>query len=57
MDLKETGTEVSDWLKLYEDRVQWRDLVNTVMNFQAKKARNSLSSRATLCLFLLYAVG
>jgi hypothetical protein len=31
MDLRETGWEV-DWIHLAQDRVQWRALLNTVMN-------------------------
>jgi hypothetical protein len=33
MGLRGTGLEVVDWFHLAEDRVGWRDLVNTVMNF------------------------
>jgi len=32
MYLKETGCHVVDWLHLPQDRVQWRTLMNTVMN-------------------------
>jgi hypothetical protein len=35
MDLREIGWDVMDWGDLPEDRDQWRDLVNTVMNFRA----------------------
>jgi hypothetical protein len=60
MDLKQTGPEDSNWIKLYQDAVQWRDIVKTVMYFRAQMARNSLIGRATLSLLgriLLYAVG
>jgi hypothetical protein len=31
-DLRELGWEVVDWMHLYQDRHQWRAVVNTVMN-------------------------
>jgi hypothetical protein len=34
MDLREIGSESIDWIHLAKDRDQWRDLVNTVMNFR-----------------------
>jgi hypothetical protein len=30
MDLRETGWDGRDWIKLAQDRDQWRALVNTV---------------------------
>jgi hypothetical protein len=32
VDLKDTGREVVDWIRLAQDRVQRRALVDTVMN-------------------------
>jgi hypothetical protein len=32
MDLREIGLDGMDWIKLAQDRDQWRALVNTVMN-------------------------
>jgi hypothetical protein len=32
MDLKGTGCEDVHWIQLHEDGVQWRSVVNTVMN-------------------------
>jgi hypothetical protein len=32
MDLKETGCEDVNWIHLAQDRNQWRDVVNTIMN-------------------------
>jgi hypothetical protein len=32
MDLRETGIDGANWIRLTEDRVQWRAFVNTVMN-------------------------
>jgi hypothetical protein len=34
MDLKKTGFEGVQWIQLAQDKVQWRALVNTVMNFR-----------------------
>jgi hypothetical protein len=34
MDLGEMGWDGRDWIELAQDRDQWRDLVNTVMNLQ-----------------------
>jgi hypothetical protein len=33
LDLREVGWDGVDWMHLAHDRDQWRDLVNTVMNF------------------------
>jgi hypothetical protein len=33
MDLKDIGWEVVDWMHLDQDRNQWWDVVNTVVNF------------------------
>jgi hypothetical protein len=32
MDLREIGWGCMDWIDLVQDRDQWRDLVNMVMN-------------------------
>jgi hypothetical protein len=32
MDLGEIGIEGTNWIRLAQDRVQWRAFVNTVMN-------------------------
>jgi hypothetical protein len=34
VDLRETGTDGTDWIDLALDRDQWRPLVNTVMNLR-----------------------
>jgi hypothetical protein len=34
MDLGGIGWDGRDWIKLYQDRDQWRALVNTIMNFR-----------------------
>jgi hypothetical protein len=33
IDLIETGWDDVDWIDLFQDRDQWRALVNTVVNF------------------------
>jgi hypothetical protein len=33
MDLRETGIDGANWIRLAQDRVQWRASVNTVLNF------------------------
>jgi hypothetical protein len=32
MDLREIGTDGANWIRLAQDKVQWRAFVNTVMN-------------------------
>jgi hypothetical protein len=32
LDLREIGIYVANWIRLAQDRVQWRAFVNTVMN-------------------------
>jgi hypothetical protein len=34
MDLREIGWDGGGWIKLAQDRDQWRVLVNTVMNLR-----------------------
>jgi hypothetical protein len=34
MDLREIGIDGSNWIRLAQDRVQWRDCVNTVINLR-----------------------
>jgi hypothetical protein len=34
MDLREIGWGGMDWIALAQDRVQWRALVNTIMNLR-----------------------
>ena len=34
IDLQEVGRGCGDWMELAEDRVRWRALVSTVMNFR-----------------------
>jgi len=35
MDLKETGCEVVGWIHLAQVSVQWRTVINTIMNLLA----------------------
>jgi hypothetical protein len=47
MDLSEIGWGGMDWIDLDQDRVQWRALVNTVMNLRVpENAGKFLSSCA-----------
>jgi hypothetical protein len=34
MDLREVGNDWANWIRLPQDRVQWRAFVNTVMNLR-----------------------
>jgi hypothetical protein len=34
MDFREIGIDVENWIRLAQDRVQWRAFVNTVMNLR-----------------------
>jgi hypothetical protein len=34
MDFKEIGIDEENWIRLAQDRVQWRAFVNTVMNLR-----------------------
>jgi hypothetical protein len=34
MDLREIGIDDANWIRLAQDRVQWRACVNTVMNIR-----------------------
>jgi hypothetical protein len=34
MDLKEIGIDEANWIQLAQDRVQWRDFVNTEMDLR-----------------------
>jgi hypothetical protein len=34
MDLREIGNDGANWIRLAQDRVQWRGFVNTVMNLR-----------------------
>jgi hypothetical protein len=34
MDLREIGIDVTNWIRLAQDKARWRDFVSTVMNLQ-----------------------
>jgi hypothetical protein len=34
MDFRKIGIDRENWIQLAQDRVQWRDFVNTVMNLR-----------------------
>jgi hypothetical protein len=49
MDPRETGWEGVDWMHLAQERNQWRDLLNTVMNLRISlEAGNFLMSSVTV---------
>jgi hypothetical protein len=51
MDLEETGYESVDWIRLADDRVQFRVLVNTIMNFRVVYSTTAfLTSRPNINL-------
>jgi len=37
MDLRETGIDGANWIRLVQDRLQWCTFVNTVMNLLVPK--------------------
>jgi hypothetical protein len=39
MDLRETGLEGVDWIRLAQDRDQWRAVVSAVMNLRVLEPR------------------
>jgi hypothetical protein len=47
MDLREIGWDGMDWIDLAQDRDQWRDLVNTVMNLRVSQSAGKLLSSFT----------
>jgi hypothetical protein len=34
MDLREIGIDGANWIRLTQDRVRWRDFVNTMVNLR-----------------------
>jgi hypothetical protein len=36
MDLRETGIDGANWIRLAHDRVQWRAFANTVVNLRVQ---------------------
>jgi hypothetical protein len=36
MGLSEIGIDRANWIRLAQDRVQWRDFVNTIMNLRVQ---------------------
>jgi hypothetical protein len=45
MDLREIGIDGANWIRLAQDRVQWRAFVNMVMNLRVHKERGLLFCR------------
>jgi hypothetical protein len=48
MDLREIGWNGMDWNDLAQDRVQWRALVNTVMNLRVPQNAGKFLSSYTI---------
>jgi hypothetical protein len=41
MDLRETGIDGANWMRLAQDRVHWRAFVNTVMNLRVPQRKHA----------------
>jgi hypothetical protein len=39
MDLREIGIDGANWIRLAQDRIQWRTFVNTVLNLRVPYER------------------
>jgi hypothetical protein len=48
MGLRQIGWDGMDWIDLAQDRDQWRDLVNTVMNFRVPRTAGKFLSICTI---------
>jgi hypothetical protein len=44
MDLREIGIDGANWIRLAQDRVRWRNFVNTVMNLGVHKENTLLNT-------------
>jgi hypothetical protein len=42
MDLREIGIDGVNWIRLAQDRVQWRDFVSTVMNIRVQLGKQDI---------------
>jgi hypothetical protein len=42
MDLREIGIDGANWIRLAQDKVQWRAFVNTVMNLRVPKRKQDI---------------
>jgi hypothetical protein len=52
MDLRERGWGGMDWIDMAQDRVQWRTLVNTVMNLRVPQNAGKFLSNCIIGDFL-----
>jgi len=52
MDLRETGIDGANWIRLAQDRVQWRTFVDTVMNFRVPIRSRLLFDKLSDCQLL-----
>jgi hypothetical protein len=51
MDLREIGWDGGDWIDLYQNRDQWKALVNAVMNLRVPKNAGKFLSDCTIGSF------
>jgi hypothetical protein len=42
LDLREIGIDGANWIRLAQNRDQWRDFVNTVMNLRAPQRKQDI---------------
>jgi hypothetical protein len=42
MDLKETGIDMANWIRLIQDRVQWRVFGKTTLNIRVPQRRQAI---------------
>jgi hypothetical protein len=42
LDLREIGMNGANWIRLAQDRVQWRAFVNTVMNLRVPQRKQGI---------------
>jgi hypothetical protein len=42
MDLREIGINGANWIRLTQDRVQWRAFVNTAMNLRVPRRKQDI---------------
>jgi hypothetical protein len=42
LGFRETGIDGANWIRLGQDRVQWRAFVNTIMNFRVPQRKQDI---------------
>jgi hypothetical protein len=53
MDIREIVYEGIDWIRLAQNMVQWRDLVNTVMNLRVPQENREFLDQLSHCYLLV----